>query len=113
MSLPQLLSGKLRAGLLTKSLWLPLSLIASILLLSTLRASAADPLGATPHSDGTTTFRVWAPFVDAVAVKINGGAAVPLAREPGHPDPADTTWTGKVPAPRRETNIGMLSSGAV
>src|SRR5208337_2258976 len=97
MSLPQLLSGKLRAGLLTKSLWLPLSLIASILLLSTLRASAADPPGATPHSDGSTAFRVWAPFVDAVAVKINGGTAVPLAREDGHPDPADTTWAGKVP----------------
>ncbi len=59
--------------------------------------SAADPLGATPHNDGTTTFRVWAPFVDAVAVKINGGTAVPLAREAGHTDPADTTWAGTVP----------------
>jgi hypothetical protein len=35
--------------------------------------------------------------VDAVAVKINGGTAVPLAREDGHPDPADTTWVGTVP----------------
>jgi 1,4-alpha-glucan branching enzyme len=35
--------------------------------------------------------------VDAVAVKINGGTAVPLAREHGHPDPADTTWVGTVP----------------
>jgi 1,4-alpha-glucan branching enzyme len=78
MSLPQLLSGKLPIRLLTKSLSLSLSLIASTLFLSTLWASAADPLGATPHSDGSTTFRVWAPFVDAVAVKINGGAAVPL-----------------------------------
>src|SRR5256885_12010551 len=26
-------------------------------------AKAVDPLGATPHDDGTTTFRVWAPFV--------------------------------------------------
>src|SRR5215472_9306379 len=59
-------------------------------------ASAADPLGATLHSDGTTTFRVWAPFVDDVAVKINGGAAVSLTKEPGHADPADTTWTATV-----------------
>ena len=46
-------------------------------------ARAADPLGATLHSDGTTTFRVWAPFVDNVAVKINGGAAVPLTQGAG------------------------------
>src|SRR5215467_12813744 len=94
MSLAQLHSGKL-AGVLPKSL--PLSLIISVLPLSTLWASAAEPLGATPHSDGSTTFRVWAPFVDAVAVKINGGTAVPLAREDGHPDPANTTWVGTVP----------------
>src|SRR5262245_60763704 len=95
MSLAQLHSGKLLAGVLPKSL--PLSLIISVSLLSTLWASAAEPLGATPHSDGSTTFRVWAPFVDAVAVKINGGTAVPLASEDGHPDPADTTWVGTVP----------------
>lgn len=58
---------------------------------------AADPLGATLHKDGTTTFRVWAPFVDNVAVRINDGTAVPLIQEPGHVDPADTTWTGTVP----------------
>jgi 1,4-alpha-glucan branching enzyme len=95
MSFAQLHPGKLLAQLLPKSL--PLWLIASLLLVSTLWASAADPLGATPHNDGTTTFRVWAPFVDAVAVKINGGTAVPLAREAGHTDPADTTWAGTVP----------------
>jgi len=98
MSLAQLYSGKLLAGVLPKSL--PLSLIISVLLLSTLWARAAEPLGATPHSDGSTTFRVWAPFVDAVAVKINGGTAVPLAREDGHPDPTDTTWVGTVPGAR-------------
>src|SRR5262245_57478134 len=93
MSLAQSHFEKLLAGVLPKSL----SLIISVLLLSTLWASAADPLGATPHSDGSTTFRVWAPFVDAVAVKANGGTAVPLASEDGHPDPADTTWVGTVP----------------
>jgi hypothetical protein len=92
MSLAQSHFEKLLAGVLPKSL----SLVISVLLLSTLWASAADPLGATPHSDGSTTFRVWAPFVDAVAVKINGGTAVPLAKEDGHPDPADTTWVGTV-----------------
>src|SRR5215475_11484829 len=96
MSLAQLHSEKLPAGVLPKSL--PRSLIVSVLLLSTLWARAAEPLGATPHSDGSTTFRVWAPFVDAVAVKINGGTAVPLAREDGHPDPTDTTWVATVPA---------------
>src|SRR5262245_62295834 len=90
MSLAQSHFEKLLAGVLPKSL----SLIISVLLLSTLWASAADPLGATPHSDGSTSFRVWAPFVDAVAVKINGGTAVPLTREDGHPDPASTTWVG-------------------
>ena len=86
--------GKLLAGSLsTLSLWL----IASVLLVSMPWASAADPLGASPHNDGTTTFRVWAPFVDAVAVKINGGTPVPLAREAGHTDPADTVWAGTVP----------------
>ena len=88
MSLAQLHSGKLLARVMPK--FLSLSLLVSVLLLSTLWASAADPLGATPHSDGSTTFRVWAPFVEAVAVKINGGTAVPLGREDGHPDPADT-----------------------
>src|SRR5215469_4560940 len=95
MSLAQLHSEKLLAGLLPKPL--PLSLIISVSLLSTLWASAAEPLGATPHSDGSTTFRVWAPFVDAVAVKVNGGTAVLLASEDGHPDPADATWVGTVP----------------
>jgi 1,4-alpha-glucan branching enzyme len=60
-------------------------------------AQAVDPLGATPHDDGTTTFRVWAPFVDEVGVKINSGTIVPLTREAGHPDPADTVWVGTVP----------------
>jgi 1,4-alpha-glucan branching enzyme len=55
-----------------------------------------DPLGATLHGDGTTTFRLWAPFVDSVGVRINGGAVVPMTKEPGHADPDDTTWTGKV-----------------
>jgi 1,4-alpha-glucan branching enzyme len=58
--------------------------------------AAGDPLGATPHSDGTT-FRVWAPFVDTVAVKVNAVAPVPMAKEAGHPDAADTTWSAVVP----------------
>ncbi len=74
-----------------------LPIFISILFLATRLASAADPLGATLHKDGTTTFRVWAPFVDSVAVRINGGAMAPLTQEPGHPDPADTTWAGTVP----------------
>lgn len=59
-------------------------------------AGAGDPLGSTLHADGTTSFRVWAPFVDSVAVRINGGVAISLAKEPGHPDPADTTWGASI-----------------
>lgn len=94
LSLPfaQFRSGKLPARFLARCF----VVFAAAVLAATRLASAADPLGATLHNDGTTTFRVWAPFVDAVGVKINGGAVVPLAQEPGHPDPADTTWIGTV-----------------
>src|SRR3984893_5149481 len=88
--------GKLRTGPMSTLSTLSLWLIASVLLVSMPWASAADPLGPSPHN-GTTTFRVWAPFVDAVAVKINGGTPVPLAMEAGHTDPADTVWAGTVP----------------
>src|SRR5262249_2648198 len=84
--------GKLRARLLAQCILV----FTAVFLAATSRGSAADPLGATLHDDGTTTFRVWAPFVDAVGVKINGGAVIPLTKEPGHTDPADTTWTGTV-----------------
>ncbi len=86
-------AGTLLFGLLAKCL--PVFLL--VFLAAPPLASAADPLGATLHNDGTTTFRVWAPFVDNVAVKINGGALVPLTQEPGHTDPADTTWIGTAP----------------
>ncbi len=57
------------------------------------RAAIADPppLGATYHA-GEATFRVWAPFVEAVAVEINDGPPIALQKEPNHPDPADATW---------------------
>ncbi|MDE3196063.1 MAG: hypothetical protein KGN84_06960, partial [Acidobacteriota bacterium] len=69
-------------------------------LISALAAFGADPYGATLHSDGTTTFRVWAPFVEAVGVRINDGAVTPLSEEQGHPDPADKTWIAIVPDTR-------------
>src|SRR5215469_9617428 len=92
MSFGRFLPGKLRARLLAQCILV----FTAVFLAATGRASAADPLGATLHNDGTTTFRVWAPFVDAVGIKINRGAVVPLTKEPGHTDPADTTWTGTV-----------------
>lgn len=91
-SSPQTHPRKVAARLLAKCLLV----FVTAFLLATL-AVAADPLGATLHTDGTTTFRVWAPFVDSVTVRINDGVAVPLNQEPGHSDPADTTWIGTVP----------------
>jgi 1,4-alpha-glucan branching enzyme len=52
------------------------------------------PFGAT-LKDGATTFRVWAPFVAEVGVKLNGGDPVALKPEPGHPDD-DAVWVGTV-----------------
>ena len=37
-------------------------LVATLLLVTAYAACAGDPLGATLHKDGTTTFRVWAPY---------------------------------------------------
>src|SRR5258707_8180348 len=93
MSCPPIHPGKGSTRLLAKCL---LILVLAFLIATPL-ASAADPLGATLHKDGTTTFRVWAPFVDNVAVKINDGAAGPLTQEPGHTHPAGTTWLGTAP----------------
>lgn len=59
-------------------------------------ADATPPLGATVQADGVT-FRVWAPFVESVAVKVNGAPPVALAAEAGHPEPADATYAGTVP----------------
>ena len=50
-------AGTLLFGLLAKCL--PVFLL--VFLAAPPLASAADPLGATLHGDGTTTFRVWAP----------------------------------------------------
>src|SRR5579864_9120640 len=93
MSFPKNHQGKRTARLLAQCLLI----FVSVFLLATQLASAVDPLGATLHKDGSTTFRVWAPFVDNVAVKINDGAVVSLTQEPGHTDPADTTWIGTLP----------------
>ena len=92
MPCPQVSRRKWAGGLRAKRLLI----FVSVLFLAISFASATDPLGATLHKDGTTTFRVWAPFVDCVSVRINDGALVPLTQEPGHPDSADTTWVGTV-----------------
>src|SRR5690348_582047 len=64
--------------------------------LSCLAQTAQPPLGATLQ-DGGTTFRLWAPFVDSVAVKVNDAEPVPMVREDGHPDADDTIWVVNVP----------------
>ncbi len=59
-------------------------------------AQTVPPLGATPQPGGAT-FRLWAPFVDSVAVKVNDNEPVPMAKEGGHPEADDTTWVVNVP----------------
>jgi 1,4-alpha-glucan branching enzyme len=54
------------------------------------------PLGATPSRTGTA-FRVWAPFAEAVSVKVNDGQTVPLTKENDHAKPEDAVWRGDVP----------------
>jgi len=49
-----------------------------------------EPLGATRHADGTTTFRVWAPEASRVEVELDG------RREPLHEELG--TFTGRVSA---------------
>ena len=58
--------------------------------------AVAAPLGSTVHPGGVT-FRVWAPFVDSVAVRINESAPVPMIKEDGHTDAGDTVWAVDVP----------------
>src|SRR5437762_1625421 len=58
-------------------------------------AQTVPPLGATPQAGGTT-FRLWAPFVDSVAVKVNDSEPVPMAKEGGHPQADDTVWVVNV-----------------
>src|SRR5438067_11747314 len=62
-----------------------------LLFVSSPTQAAPGRLGSTVHPGGVT-FRVWAPFVDSVAVRINDAAPLSMASEPGHSDAGDTTW---------------------
>lgn len=61
-----------------------------------LSQAVQPPLGATLE-EGGTTFRLWAPFVDSVAVKVNDSEPVLMAKEGGHPKADDTIWVVNVP----------------
>ena len=63
--------------------------------LSCLGQTSQLPLGATPKQGGTT-FRLWVPFVDSVAVKVNDSEPVPMSKESGHTQADDTTWVAEV-----------------
>jgi 1,4-alpha-glucan branching enzyme len=64
--------------------------------LSCLGQTVQPPLGATPKQSGTT-FRLWAPFVDSVVVKVNDREPVRMSKEDGHPQADDTMWVAEVP----------------
>jgi 1,4-alpha-glucan branching enzyme len=66
------------------------------LIFSAMESPSIPPLGATVHPKGTT-FRLWAPFVDEVAVTINDGKPIALKKEAGHPQDDDTVWNADVP----------------
>lgn len=76
------------------ALLLPLALVAASVCRDPSTQPKTPPLGATPYPGGAT-FRVWAPFVDSVSVKINGGTPVPLRKEDGHAAD-DAVWTADV-----------------
>jgi len=84
--------GRVHSQLLTTSV----SVLGILPFLSSTVLAQVAPLGATYQLE-KTTFRVWAPFVQQVSVKINGNAPVPMSQEPGHPDLTDTTWTVSIP----------------
>jgi 1,4-alpha-glucan branching enzyme len=67
------------------------------LLVAVARGAAAEaPMGATFDPGGNaTTFRVWAPFAQSVAVEVNNAAPVALSQEAGHVDD-DATFSGTV-----------------
>lgn len=85
-------------GLLCKSSLQHWKKLLSVLLftvgLPCLAQSGQTPLGASPQNG--TTFRLWAPFVDSVAVKVNDAEPVPMTKEAGHPQADDTVWLAKV-----------------
>ena len=70
--------------------------ILALLWVGSIATAAPAPLGASVHPGGVT-FRVWAPYADSVAVRINEGKAVAMVRDPGDPDPADSIWSAEVP----------------
>jgi hypothetical protein len=86
--------------------------------LSCLGQTVQSPLGATPKQGGTT-FRLWAPFVDSVAVKVNDREPVSMSKEDGHPQADDAVWTVDLPGAKVGdrykyliTANGVMSAGA-
>src|SRR5215471_14375166 len=70
-----------------------LSVLLFTVVLPCLAQSGQTPLGASPQNG--TTFRLWAPFIDSVAVKVNDADPVPMTKEAGHPQADDTVWLAK------------------
>ncbi len=71
-------------------------LVLGILALLSSSASAQLPQLGASYQTQKTTFRVWAPFVKQVQVKIKGRAPVTLKMEPGHTSD-DQTWGVSIP----------------
>jgi len=59
-------------------------------------AQTPPPFGATPQGTGVS-FRLWAPFVESVAVQVNDAGPVAMVKETGHPQADDTVWVATVP----------------
>jgi 1,4-alpha-glucan branching enzyme len=73
----------------------PVQILMIALAVACAAGAAEPPLGCTLH-DGGATFRVWAPYVDSAAVRLNDDPPVPMTKDPAHADPADTVWQADV-----------------
>jgi hypothetical protein len=73
--------------------------------LSCLGQTVQPPLGATPKQSGTT-FRLWAPFVDSVVVKVNDREPVRMSKEDAHKQTIRCGWP-KYPGPKSVTTTSI------
>ena len=86
-----------------KQLWVLLFTVG----LSCLGQTVQPPLGATPKQGGTT-FRLWAPFVDSVTIKVNEREPVRMSK--GDDTPTSTSSYSLPHGPRNAVSAAPIRS---